>query len=170
MHLWPPFPRWLEPGTDPSSEWTTILTMRPPRKPARHEFPSFFCHDSHVLAPATGIRPGTGGVRVLHAGTALIFPVSRPYPCPAHVRRHHTPTQVLRSRVQAAGSPVARCDPESRRTGYVSPPPQPVGTWTYLACRVTLAPILINFSRSVVSDQCRTGFGRASLRRKLPRL
>ena len=48
--------------------------------------------------------------------------------CPAHIRRHHTPTQVLRSRVPTAGSPVARCDPESRRTSYVSPPPRPVGT------------------------------------------
>ena len=32
---------------------------------------------------------------------------------------------------------------------------------TYLECRVTLAPILMSFSRSVVSDQCRTGFGKA---------
>jgi hypothetical protein len=38
----------------------------------------------------------------------------------------------------------------------------------YFACRVTLAPILIRFSRSVVSDQCRIGFGKASRRRKLP--
>jgi len=39
-----------------------------------------------------------------------------------------------------------------------------------LACRVTLALILISFSRSVVSDQFRTGLGKASRRRKLPRL
>ena len=39
---------------------------------------------------------------------------------------------------------------------------------TDLACRVTFAPILMSFSRSVVSDQCRTGFGRASRRRKFP--
>jgi len=41
---------------------------------------------------------------------------------------------------------------------------------TYFACRVTVAPILMSFSGSVVSDQCRTGFGRAIRRRKLPRL
>jgi hypothetical protein len=41
---------------------------------------------------------------------------------------------------------------------------------TYFASRVTLAPILISFSLSVVSDQYRTGFGKASRRRKLPRL
>jgi len=41
---------------------------------------------------------------------------------------------------------------------------------TYLAWRVTIAPILISFSRSVVNDQCRTGFGKASRRKKLPRL
>jgi hypothetical protein len=41
---------------------------------------------------------------------------------------------------------------------------------TYFACRVTLAPILISLSRSVVSDHYPTGFGKASRRRKLPRL
>jgi hypothetical protein len=41
---------------------------------------------------------------------------------------------------------------------------------TYFECRVTFAPVLMSFSRSVVSDQCRTGFGNASRRRKLPRL
>ena len=32
---------------------------------------------------------------------------------------------------------------------------------TYLECRITLVPILISFSRIVVSDQLRTGFGKA---------
>jgi hypothetical protein len=41
---------------------------------------------------------------------------------------------------------------------------------TYLECRVTLAPILMSLSRSVVSDQCCTGFGNANRRRKLSRL
>ena len=41
---------------------------------------------------------------------------------------------------------------------------------TYRAVDTTLVPILIRFSRSVVSDQCFTPLGRASLRRKLPRL
>jgi ABC-type transport system substrate-binding protein len=41
---------------------------------------------------------------------------------------------------------------------------------TYRECATTLAPILMSFSRSVVSDQCFTAGGRASRRRKLPRL
>ena len=32
---------------------------------------------------------------------------------------------------------------------------------TYLKCRTTFAPILISFSRSVVSDQCFTDLGDA---------
>jgi len=46
------------------------------------------------------------------------------------------PFEPLKSRAPrswAAGSPVARCDPESRRTSYVSPPPRPVErtrTWS----------------------------------------
>ena len=41
---------------------------------------------------------------------------------------------------------------------------------TYPECRVTFAPILTSFSRSVVSDQCFTSRGKASRRRKLARL
>src|ERR1035437_2842849 len=41
---------------------------------------------------------------------------------------------------------------------------------TYRECATTLAPILMSFSRSVVIDQCLTPLGRASRRRKLPRL
>ena len=41
---------------------------------------------------------------------------------------------------------------------------------TYRACVTTFAPILMSFSRSVVSDQRLTERGSASLRRKLPRL
>ena len=35
---------------------------------------------------------------------------------------------------------------------------------TYRPCRTTFAPILISFSRSVVSDQCSTSSGKASVR------
>ena len=38
---------------------------------------------------------------------------------------------------------------------------------TYFACRVTFAPILTRFSRSVVSDQCFTSCGSANRRKKL---
>ena len=41
---------------------------------------------------------------------------------------------------------------------------------TYLACRTTLAPILINFSPKVVIVQVFMGRGRTSLRKKLPKL
>ena len=41
---------------------------------------------------------------------------------------------------------------------------------TCFACRVTFAPILTSFSRSVVSDRCFTSRGKASRRRKLARL
>ena len=41
---------------------------------------------------------------------------------------------------------------------------------TYLACRTTLAPILINFSGKVVIVQVFMGRGSTSRRRKLPRL
>ena len=41
---------------------------------------------------------------------------------------------------------------------------------TYRECATTFAPILMSFSRNVVSDQCFTAGGRASRRRKLPRL
>ncbi len=41
---------------------------------------------------------------------------------------------------------------------------------TYLECQTTLAPILISFSRSVVTDQCFTDLGNARRRRKFPRL
>ncbi len=41
---------------------------------------------------------------------------------------------------------------------------------TYRPWRTTLAPILTSFSRSVVSDQCSTSFGKASVRMKLARL
>ncbi len=41
---------------------------------------------------------------------------------------------------------------------------------TYLECRTTFAPILINFSLSVVNYQCFTDFGSANRRRKFPRL
>ena len=60
----------------------------------------------------------------------------------------------------------SRIDANNRRGTATS------ASWnvTYLACRVTLAPILLSFSRSVVSDQCYTGFGKASRRRKLSRL
>ena len=40
---------------------------------------------------------------------------------------------------------------------------------TYREWATTFAPILINLSRNVVSDQCRTDLGRARRRRKLPR-
>ncbi len=41
---------------------------------------------------------------------------------------------------------------------------------SYFAGCVPLAPILISFSRRVVSDQCFTSRGKASRRSKLPRL
>ena len=41
---------------------------------------------------------------------------------------------------------------------------------TYRAWCTTFAPILISFSRNVVSDQWATGLGSASLRRKFPML
>ncbi len=41
---------------------------------------------------------------------------------------------------------------------------------TYFACRVTFAPILTSFSRSVVSDQCFTSRGSANRRKKFARL
>ena len=41
---------------------------------------------------------------------------------------------------------------------------------TYREWVTTFAPILINFYRSVVSDQCFTDLGSASHRRKFPRL
>jgi len=40
----------------------------------------------------------------------------------------------------------------------------------YRECRVTFAPILTNFSRNVVSDQCFTSRGSANRRRKFARL
>jgi hypothetical protein len=40
----------------------------------------------------------------------------------------------------------------------------------YLACRVTLAPILTGYSFNMVSDRCRTLFESARWRRKFPRL
>jgi len=39
---------------------------------------------------------------------------------------------------------------------------------TYRPWQTTLVPILTSFSRSVVSDQCSTSFGQASVRMKLP--
>ena len=41
---------------------------------------------------------------------------------------------------------------------------------TYFACRVTFAPILMSFSRMVVSDHCFTSWGNANRRKKLARL
>jgi hypothetical protein len=41
---------------------------------------------------------------------------------------------------------------------------------TYFACDTTLAPILTNFSRIVLSVQLRIGLGSTSCRRKLPKL
>ena len=61
-----------------------------------------------------------------------------------------------RRRVSQPRDAVENCREQVPRHSHLA-------SWnvTYFECRVTFAPILISFSRSVVSDQCRTGFGKA---------
>ena len=75
---------------------------------------------------------------------------------PCRTKGGGTPNRWIRSRIPANNS---------RGTATSA-----IWKITYPECLTTLAPILISFSRSVVSDQCFTYLGSANRRRKFPRL
>jgi len=102
-------------------------------------FRRFCCHDSHALAPATRIRHRTG---VPHVGTVQVAPVS--HTCPS------SPYSYAGLTLTKTGGGIASHAMRSKIAANKF-------------C-VILAPILISFSRSVVSNQCLTARGRTKRR------